>query len=514
MRSPDPRRTTIGRRRRHLALLMGAAALLGMGGGVAATAQDAQPTGPTGDELFGVYQMEARGLGVQGTYRIEGLIPGDTPILDLALPETVARLASGPSGYGLASLAYPGGIIANFGTLVTQSGGPGDDLPPYPIKAEAFYPSGPTTAEQSQQGGSTQKVVTSDRAVHSVGSFPGMDAPPLVNVGSITSASRSSIDGELAVSRSRVVLGNVRILGGLITIESLTTDLVAAHNGLTGSTAGGTSTSGVRFLGLDAAFTDDGLVLKEAPPTEGPGAPLGGALGGAAAPLSSLTGPVQEQLNAVLAQATPSLDEVLARAGIHIELLSPRDAQVDSGAASRTTSGLSVTFSYEGREQEAMVELVNSIPPELKPNFGPIPNPVTFLAENHIYGLSLGPASVSALATPAFGSLDLPIDGDLPAQFLPEIPVSEITIDGSGFTTRPAPLPAPSAGSSTGEAIDGEPISNAVGAAVPAILVALALLLSPLFGLGSSRLADNVLAPVTTSCPIGLDEPPAPPRPS
>ena len=49
---------------------------------------------------------------------------------------------------------------------------------------------------------------------------------------------------------------------------------------------------------------------------------------------------------------------------------------------------------------------------------------------------------------------------------------------------------------------------------MPAILVALALLASPLFGLGSSRLADNVLAPVSTSCPIGLDKPPAPPRTS
>jgi len=137
---------------------MGAAALLGVGGGIPAKAQGAPPK--TAQELFGVYEMEARGLGVQGTYTIEGLIPGGTPVLDLALPETLARMASGPSGYGLASLAYPGGIFANFSTLVTQSGGPGEDVPPYPIKAEAFYPSGPTQADQSQSGGTTQKVQT------------------------------------------------------------------------------------------------------------------------------------------------------------------------------------------------------------------------------------------------------------------------------------------------------------------------------------------------------------------
>jgi hypothetical protein len=46
------------------------------------------------------------------------------------------------------------------------------------------------------------------------------------------------------------------------------------------------------------------------------------------------------------------------------------------------------------------------------------------------------------------------------------------------------------------------------------MLVALALLASPFFGIGSSKLADNVLAPVSTSCPIGLDKPQAPSRTS
>lgn len=518
MHSPDRHRPGLARRRRRrrrrLALLMGAAALLGLGGSIPANAQNSAPTGKTGEELFGAYDMSARGLGVQGTYTIEGLIPGGTPILDLAMPETLARLSSGPYGYGLASLAYPGGIFANFGTLVSQSGGPGDSVPPYPIKAEGFYPGGPTTDDQSQPGGTIQKVVASDRAVESTGTFPAMLAPPVVLVGSISSASRSSIEGNLAVSRTHVVLSDVRVLGGLITMSAVTTDLVAAHDGVTGSTAGGTTASGVKFLGLDAAFTEDGLVLQKAPPVEGSAAPLGGALGGTADPLSSLTGPVQEQINAVLNQAIPSVDGMLAQAGIHMEMLAPHDEQVDTGAATRTTSGISLTMSYKGKEQAAMVELVNSIPPDLKPNFGPIPNPVTFFAENHIYGLALAPATVSSLASPPFPTLDFPMQGDLPSEHLPLVPGWETSLAAPpGFSTRTAPLPAgPATG--TGSHPATSPISSAVGDAVPAILVALALLVSPLFGVGSSRLADNVLAPVTTSCPTGLDKPRAPTRPS
>lgn len=508
MRSSDPNRGSFTSRRRHLAAVMAAAALLGIGGAIPAGAQ--ADGGLTGDELFGIYELDARGLGVQGTYMIEGLIPGGTPVLDLGLPETVARLGSGPSGYGLASLAYPGGVLANFGTLVAQSGGNGDDIPPYPIKAEAFYPAGPTEADQSQQGGATQRVTTDERSVQSVGAFPGIDANPLVSVGSITSATRTSIEGEMAVSRSRVALSDVSVLSGILTMASVTTDLVAAHDGSTGSTAGGTIASGVQFLGLDAAFTRDGLVLKESPPPAGPAAQVGSPLGGAAEPLTGFTGPVQEQLAAVLAQATPSLDDMLARAGIRVTMLAPEDQEVLSGAAARTTTGLSITMSYKGREQDAMVQLVNSIPPELKPSIGPIPNPVTFFAENHIYGLQIAPASVSALATPPFDSFELPDSGPLPSQDLPLLPEWETVLDDPGFDTAVPPLPAVTSGSAGGAGPFTTPISNAAGAAVPAILMALALLVSPLFGVGSSRLADHVLAPVSTSCPTGHDLPQPP----
>lgn len=516
MRSPDVRRPELNRRRRRLALVVGAASLLGLGGSFPAQAQegnDAVPVaGPTGEELFGAYQLEARGIGVQGTYEIEGLLPGGSPVMDLTLPETLARFSSGPSGYGLASLAYPGGIVANFGSLMAQSGGPSEGVPPYPIQAEAFYPAGPTEADASQPGGVAQRVVTDERSVHVDASFPRIDAPPVVNVGSIASASRSAVEGDLAIGRSRVVLGDVSLLGGVITIESLVTDLVAAHDGQTGSTNGGTVASGVRFLGLAASLTEDGLVLAKAPPATGPAAPLGGALSDAAGPLSSVVGPLQEQLAAVLDQAVPRVDEVLAQAGISLAIVDPRDEQVDSGAATRTTTGLSLTMSYKGREQQALVDLINSVPPELKPNIGPIPNPVTFMAENHITGLALGPATVSALATPPFPVIDIPIT-EVPVDF-GSVGDSVLSLTSPGFSTPTAPLPTPKAAAPTTDGAD--PIASTIGGAVPAILVALALVASPLFGAGSARLADTALAPASasTSCPMGLDKPPTPPRPS
>jgi hypothetical protein len=437
------------------------------------------------------------------------VLPGGAPVLDLTLPETLARLGSGPSGYGLASLAYPGPLIGGFGSLVSQAGGPGEQIPPYPIVAEAFFPSGPVEADSSQ-GPAVQKVVTGPLGVQSTGSYPAVDAPPVINVGSLTSASRTAIEGEVAVSRTRVALSGINILAGVITIDSLVTDLVAVHDGTTGSTNGGTVATGVKFLGLDVSLTEDGLVLDKAPAVEGPGAPLGGLLGDLAGPLGDLTAPVQDLLTEVLEQAVPQVDDVLAQAGIDLKILDPVAAQSESGAASRVSSGLSLTFTYKGSEQEGLVDLVNSVPPELKPAIGPIPNPVEFLIQNHITGLAFAPASVSALATPPFPDLDVPL---APVDTAPFDPGGTIDLGDPGFATPAAPLPAPPAGpASPIGPIDAA--SNDLAAAVPGILVALALLASPLFGLGSSRLADNVLAPVSTSSPIGLDKPQAPSRTS
>jgi hypothetical protein len=506
MRSPEARRAQLWRRRRRLALLVGTASLLGLGGNLPARAQESQVTG---EELFGAFELEARGSGVQGRYELVGVLPGGAPVLDLTLPETLARFGSGPTGYGLASLAYPGPLIAGFGSLVSQAGGPGEQIPPYPILAEAFFPAGPVEADSSE-GPAVQKVVTGPLGVQANGTFPAIDAPPVVNVGSLASASRTAIEGEVAISRTRVDLSGITILGGVITIESLVTDLVAVHDGTTGSTNGGTVASGVKFLGLDASLTEKGLILAKAPPVEGPGAPLGGALGDLVGPLGELTAPVQDLLTEVLGQAVPQLDEVLAQAGIDIKLIDPVAAQSESGAASRVSSGLSLTFTYEGTKQDALVDLVNSIPPELKPALGPIPNPIEFLIQNHITGLAFAPASVSALATPPFPFDDLPL---VPVDPLPFDPGGAPELGDPGFSTPAAPLPAPPS-SPTSPVGPIDPASNALGDAVPAMLVAIALLAAPLFGIGSSKLADNVLAPVSTSCPIGLDKPQPPSRTS
>lgn len=502
--------------RRTLTGLMAATALLGLGTAApGAGAQDAPET-TAGEDLFGTYELEARSIGIEASYEIEGLLPGGTPVLDLTIPETLARFASGPTGYGLASLAYPGGILVNLPTLIEQSGSDASQIPPYPIKAEAFFPTGPTEVDASQPGGVAQRVITGTLGVEAAGSFPKVEAAPAVVIGSITSVARSAIEEGKAVSRSRVELGNLNILAGVITIDSVVTDIVAVHDGTAGTADGGTQASGIRVLGLDTAFVDGELVIVKAPPATGPAEPVGSLLDQLLGPvtpqlLATLT-PVQAALADVLDQASPSVDELLAQAGVTLSVAEPQDVIVESGAVSRNSSGLSIELTYEGREQQALADLIALVPEELKPALGPIPFPLAFLTENHITGFNLAPASVSSLATPPFDVADLDLLPDVP------VPVADAgtfnpgtagSFTPPGFSTPLPEVPSGADGGATASIDDAEDASQTFGGAIPALLVLAALVLSPLFGVGSTKLADNVLAPVALGCPTGHDGPPA-----
>lgn len=491
-------------RRRSLALLMLVSAVLGTAAGPDARAREA-PAGPTGEELFGSYLLEARGQGMRIRYEIEGMLPGGSPVLDLGMPEVLTRFTSGPIGYGVASLAYPGGVIVNMPSLVEQSGG-GSDTPPYPIKQEAFYPTGPTQAVDEQPGGTAQRVTSGPLGIDALASFPATVAPPILSVGTVHTAARSAITEGKAVSRTRVVANDVVVLGGVLTIESVVTDLVAAHDGTVGSAAGGTVANGVRFLGLDASLTEDGLVLTEAPPVDGPGEPLGGVLTPLVPPAGEALSPFEEALREALAGAGPQLDEVLGMAGVHVSVVEPGTADDESDAASLSSSGVLVGFDYFGRDQDALANLIAAIPPELRPNLGPLANPINFFTENHFTAIGLAPASVTAVAAPPFPAPELPpldLPGVDPGVTVP----GTSSLAEPGFTTPTPSLPR------AGDDPTDISSSTALDGAIPALLVALALLASPLFGMGSTKLADNVLAPVSTRCPTGHDRPP-PVRPT
>src|SRR5439155_6669817 len=150
---PLPRkRSRVRRRRRALAVLGGVALLAGFGANGAARAQSV-----LGDSssAFGGFKLQSHGEGLTITYDSPGLVPGTpSPLVAGSVPESMTNMDSGPSGYALASLVYPGPLLADLPTVLALGGVPNaNQIPAYPVRSQAFYPAGPPEASQDLRAG-------------------------------------------------------------------------------------------------------------------------------------------------------------------------------------------------------------------------------------------------------------------------------------------------------------------------------------------------------------------------
>jgi hypothetical protein len=481
-------------RRRYLCGLTVVGFALGLGAGGGARAQEA-PVVIT--DLYSQADVRAEASGFNVSYALADFtVPS---IAQGAFPIANTSLTADPLTKGLASIAYPGALLANLPAVVKQSDPRAPDLPPYPIVAEASTPSDKQTAEA---GNGTMRVDTDDLGATAVADYsqpfnvPGLDSA--MRGAAMKSATSSAVESGKVVSRALSTLSGVNILNGLVTIDSITTELVAVSDGKTATSAGTTTVTGAKFLGLDAIIDGDGIRLA-APPDAGPASGLGGVVGG-------LT-PVTAQLNALMKQLTGSagtnLNGLLKQGGMSIRLLEPNEV-VSGAQASRIANGVLIESRFVGSDQAVLVQLVNLVPPKQRGAIGPVPNPVSMLIETHLTSMSIGAASVGVAAAPPFVIPDFPLDPGFVGD--PGTAVAGPT--DPGFS---APLPDLPAGASTGDGggptIDGKPIGSLVSNAIPAALIVMMVLASPFFAAGSGKLADNVLSEVSSGCPEGLDKP-------
>ncbi|MEY2451695.1 MAG: hypothetical protein QOD92_1269 [Acidimicrobiaceae bacterium] len=511
------------RRRRALSGLLGVALLAAIGANGSAQAQ----TSGVSDlgSQFGGYALDADSEGMSFTYDSPGLIPGTpSPLAQVSFPESLTNMNKSPSAYALASLVYPGPLLADLPTVLALGGfdqqteplGPDrpmtGDIPAYPVRAEAFYPSGPTSTSQDIGSGREVVSTTADSA-NAQAVYGAATLPPLFTTGSATSTTETHLEQGLAVSRTRVELHGVDLFASLIHIESIVTDLVSTSDATTGATGGTTVVSGVTVLGMPA--TIDGTGIHLAPQAANPGAPVTlPALGGVTDPLQPLLTQVNDLIVSTVGTANAGINELLNAGGITVQLIQP--TEVKNGAeASLLASGVLITIKYTGDTEPVLGQILSLIDPTQVPadyvdpctTFQqPAPCPIPFsspqtlvltMKATHIETIGLAAGHVHANASPPF---TLPTIGGL----------GGISTPGSGgaFST-PTPTPG---GASGGGGGGGSSLGSAsplafIGTSPLAALASIMLLLltGSAFWFGSGRLADNVLSVASSSCPEGLD---------
>jgi hypothetical protein len=438
------------------------------------------------------------------TYNSPGLIPGTpAPLFAASLPASITNMDSGPSGFALASLVYPGPLVADLPTVLALGGVPNaNQIPAYPVRSQAFYPAGPTTA--SQDLGSGREIAATDASSASAQAVYGAaQLPPALNVGSVTSASESHLEASAVVSRTRVELTGVDIALGVIHMDSIVTDLVATSDGSVSSSSGTTVVTGMKVLGQPATIDGTGVHLSQPAPDQGtsplPTLPLGGVTD----PLQQALDPLNQLLLDTLGSANADVNQLLEQGGITVRLIEPNEV-VNGPEASRLASGVLVTITYNGSTEPVLSDILNLIPVESLPSqgVGPIPfsspqSLVLAMKATHVETIGLAAGDVHVVAAPPFALPTIPGAGGLGS-----------TGGAGSFTT-----PAPALGGSGGGASGGD---GSLGSATPlgfvggsplaaAVSIMLLLLTGSAFWFGSGRLADNVLSVASSSCPEGLD---------
>ena len=201
------------RRSRTLAALVGVAFLAAIGAN--ATAQTSTTDSSSGSTSFGGFKLQSSGEGATFTYNSPGLIPGTpSPLFAASLPESMTNMDSGPSGYALASLVYPGPLVADLPSVLALGGVPNaNQIPAYPVRSQAFYPAGPTEASQDL-GSGRESVSAAEKTARAETVYGAMQLPPMMTAGSVVSTSQSDIEDSQVVTRTRVELSDVDIALG------------------------------------------------------------------------------------------------------------------------------------------------------------------------------------------------------------------------------------------------------------------------------------------------------------
>jgi hypothetical protein len=237
--------------------------------------------------------------------------------------------------------------------------------------------------------------------------LPGQTAAPLdtsvFTEGSIQASTRNYFEGSTAVTHSESVVSGVRMLGGLASIDSITS--VAEVRYAPGAAPVGTSSTtvqGFTVLGQPATITDQGV--------QGQGSP--------------------DAVNDALNQA-------LNAQGLFIRLVPAVQEQDASGFMTARAQGVVIDYSKD-------VQTGVSVPPPPSTPLTP-----TSPSVNGVYFVRYNFASVHAKA----------LVRDLPAVTPAKISVPTVSGGGSGSTTASgftggstaAPTPAPALGSNPGE---------------------------------------------------------------
>jgi hypothetical protein len=414
---------------------------------------------------LGGVRMSAVGFGLQMTYNEPQAPAPTTPTLESELAYSEADLSGGAS-HGLASVAWPGPLIADGGPAFCGQAGAPFDCPSDPVRAEAFSPGNPHSSTNDQFGPNTSmEAKASPTGASSSSMMQHSDqAAPAVVTGDFASSSSTAVSGSEAVSETTAQVSDVTI-AGVVHIKSVISEAKAVTNGKNGAVSGQTLVSGADVNGQAVTVDRKGVHVADQ------------------------TAPVFDPIN------NGQVQQALQQAGITMKVAAPVDS-LKGASAERSLGGLVVTF-QPGAFEDA---LPSQIGDQLK-SHNPFDQTIT---------LSIGGVSVVSDTLAGYGGYVPSPPTTTPAgtgsfgsgggSFGSTGGVS--SFGGSGGMALPSSSGSGTGGGTVGTSPVSAPLSLPPVKGVPAGFAIGALLAALATALGLKVLAERAVAAKAARCPL------------
>jgi hypothetical protein len=240
-------------RSRRVALALLAAGLVCLG--AAATTWRAPSARAV--ELFS-FELDGQASGV----KFERTDSSDA--VDYTMPRASSSLQNGPVGYGLASLAWPGPLVSNAGTLVLvlqPSAPPQTSEANYPVRAEARSGQDPPESTNDSVPGTSLRASATAEEVQAHASVQNA-AGEGVGFGPSSAHSVSRIGEEGGKVESNSLVEDIDI-GGVIKIKSVASTAMALTDGEKADGEATTVVTGMTVAGQPATVDENGFRLGE-----------------------------------------------------------------------------------------------------------------------------------------------------------------------------------------------------------------------------------------------------------
>jgi hypothetical protein len=189
--------------------------------------------------------------------------PGGTGGCEGVVPETVAMLRNGPIGYALSSIAWPGVLAGNLGSIVIVSGGP-DQAKALntPVRAESRTGSGPDTVTNTDYPGAKMVATAKEDLVVAsaeIAQSTSQDAGTFNNSTSRTKVALTAVTTAVGEAFSKV--DDVSLAGGVVTIGSVTSTAKGTTDGIKASATGSTLVKDVKIGGVPVTIDERGVTV-------------------------------------------------------------------------------------------------------------------------------------------------------------------------------------------------------------------------------------------------------------